>query len=208
MIDTRTKVCLWVVIIGMINFLAYAIGYTIVGGESIHGQIHELISTGQQKFYLSPGLREVSEGSFYYIGIHSISIWFTVGAIILAMLTLARDRISDSLQTAAMRGKTLCSVLAVITAIATSGLTFEFTRQFCERFQAPKMVESFQTPNQRSNSKAKSQLQKSQKVDRDNQANSTNNHQPISSTIFNNQFEADKVLALKSSKYSDFKISL
>ena len=144
MIDTRTKICLWVVIVGMINFLAYAIGYTIVGGESIHGEIQQLISTGQQKYFLSPGLREVSKGAFIYIGIHSISIWFTVGAIILAMLTLARDRISDSLQAAAMRGKTLCSVLAIVTIVTTTGLTVEFLCIFSDQFKYPKMVKEYQ----------------------------------------------------------------
>lgn len=141
--DIRTKICIWIIVIGMANFLAYTIGYTIVGGESVRGQIEKIETAGGEKYryYLDSGT-EVSHAAFVYMGIHSISIWITVGAIMLSMLTLAKDRISDSMHDAMMRGRTLCSVLAVVIGICTAGLAFQFVRQFVDHFEHPEIVDT------------------------------------------------------------------
>ncbi len=136
--DFRTKLCIWIIVVGMVNFLAYTISYSIVGGESVRGQIEKIDSPDgdQFKYYLDSGV-EVSRGEFVYMGIHSISIWITVGAIMLSMLTLAKDRISDSMHEAMMRGRTLCTVLAVVIGICTAGLALQFIRQFADHFKHP-----------------------------------------------------------------------
>jgi hypothetical protein len=134
--DLRTKICIWIIVLGMVNFLAYTIGYTIVGGESVRGKLYEDRVTGEQTYYLDSG-QEVGRDAFVYIGIHSISIWITVAAIMLSMLTLAKDRITDSMQSAAMRGRTLCTVLAVAIGICTAGLTFQFIHTFVDHFRHP-----------------------------------------------------------------------
>lgn len=141
--DIRTKICIWIIVIGMVNFLAYTISYSIVGGESVRGRIEKIeISDGVQfKYYLDSGM-EVPQGEFIYMGIHSISIWITVGAIMLSMLTLAKDRISDSMHDAMMRGRTLCTVLAVVIGICTAGLALLFVRQFVNHFEHPVIVNS------------------------------------------------------------------
>ncbi len=131
----------------MVNFLAYTVGYTIVGGESVRGKLYEDEVTGQRTYFLDSG-QEVGRGAFLYIGIHSISIWITVAAIMLSMLTLAKDRITDSMQSAAMRGRTLCTVLAVLIGICTAGLTFQFIRQFVDHFEHPQKTPSVQTPSE------------------------------------------------------------
>jgi len=129
----------------MLNFLAYTIGYTIVGGEAIRGRIYVNPETSQITYFLDSG-QQVSHGAFLYSGIHSISIWVTVGAIMLAMLTLAKDRISDSLREAMLRGRTLCSVLAVLIGICTAGLTFQFIHEFIHHFQNPQQLTSQSQP--------------------------------------------------------------
>ncbi len=134
--DFRTKICLWVIIIGMANFLAYTVGYTIIGGESVRGKLYEDGQTGERTYFLDSG-REVNRKAFIYIGIHSISIWVSVAAIMLSMLTLAKDRIADSMRSAAMRGRTFCTVLAVLIGICTAGLAFQFTREFINHFEHP-----------------------------------------------------------------------
>ncbi len=134
--DLRTKICIWVIIIGMVNFLAYTIGYTIVGGESVRGKLYEDAQTGKRTYFLDSGAK-VHRDEFIYIGIHSISIWVTVAAIILSMLTLAKDRIADSMRSAAMRGRTFCTMLAVLIGICTAGLTFQFVREFIDHFEHP-----------------------------------------------------------------------
>lgn len=141
MIDLKTKICLWVITLGLLNFLAYAIGYTVTGGESIHGQVRQY-QDGRLEYVLKPDDHKVSRAAFVYIGVHSISIWLGMGAVILATLTLAKDRIADSLQDAAMRGRTLCTVLAVVTALATGGLTFDYLRRFLRSFENPVQVDA------------------------------------------------------------------
>ena len=134
--DFRTKLCLWVIIVGMANFLAYTVGYTIIGGESVRGKLYEDEQTGERTYFLDSGV-EVNRGAFIYIGIHSISIWVSVAAVMLSMLTLAKDRIADSMRSAAMRGRTFCTVLAVLIGICTAGLTFQFIREFIVHFDHP-----------------------------------------------------------------------
>ncbi len=133
--DLRTKICLWIVLLGMVNFLAYTIGYTVVGGESVRGKCYE-DAEGNRRYFLDSG-KEVQRGEFVYIGIHSITIWVTVAAIMLAMLTLAKDRIADSMQSAAMRGRTFCTTMAVLIGICTAGLAFQFVREFIDHFKNP-----------------------------------------------------------------------
>ncbi len=139
--DIRTKICIWVIVIGMVNFLAYTISYSIVGGESVRGKIEKVETPAGDEFryYLDSGM-EVPRGEFVYMGIHSISIWITVGAIMLSMLTLAKDRISDSMHDAMMRGRTLCTVLAVVIGICTAGLALQFVRQFVNHFEHPEIT--------------------------------------------------------------------
>ena len=139
MLDLRTKICIWIIIVGMLNFLSYTIGYTIVGGEAIRGKIYVNPENGKRSYYLDGG-QKVSDGAFIYSGVHSISIWVTVGAIMMAMLTLAKDRISDSLREAMMRGRTFCTVLAVLIGICTAGLTFQFIHEFVDHFQHPQQM--------------------------------------------------------------------
>ncbi|MCD4823219.1 MAG: hypothetical protein K8S55_01315, partial [Phycisphaerae bacterium] len=132
----------WIILIGMVNFLAYTISYTIVGGESVRGKCYEnrekKDDEGNYKrtYYLDSG-KKVHRDQFIYIGIHSISIWVTVAAIMLAMLTLAKDHIADSMRAAAVRGRTFCTVLAVLIGICTAGLTFQFVREFIDHFENP-----------------------------------------------------------------------
>lgn len=125
--DLRTRICIIVILIGMANFLAYTISYAILWGEAVNGRIE--LQNGQVAYLLQSG-KEVTRGQFIYSGIHSITIWPTVMAVLLALLTLAKDRITDSMQSAAMRGRTLCTILAVLIAISMSGLTFLFVSQF------------------------------------------------------------------------------
>ena len=142
--DLRTKICLWVIVIGMANFLAYVVGYSVVGGESVRGKIYEDPATGEHTYYLDSG-QEVGRGTFIYMGIHSIVLWVCVAAIMLAMLTLAKDRIADSMRSAAMRGRTFCTVLAVVIGIFTGGMTFQFIHTFVEHFQHPISLDTAET---------------------------------------------------------------
>lgn len=133
--ELKTKICLLLILIGLGNLFAYTVAYSVVGGESVQGKI-EIDPAGEKHYILDKG-DEVSRSMFIYIGIHSISVWVAIGAIMLSMLTLAKDNIADSLKSAAMRGRTLCTVLAVLIGICMGVQTFRFIDQFAEHFKHP-----------------------------------------------------------------------
>ena len=141
--DFRTKLCLIIILAGLSNFIAYGVGYAIVGGESIHGHIEKDAQTGKCDYYLAGSdskNNDVHRDKFVYIGIHSISIWPTVAAIILSLLTLAKDRIADSMRSSMMKGRSFCSTMAVLVAIGAAGMTFLFISEFADRLRNPVII--------------------------------------------------------------------
>jgi hypothetical protein len=133
--DRRTKICIWVILIGLANFLAYSIAYTFIGGEAVNGSV--VLDHGKYRYYLQSEI-EVSRATFIYSGVHSISIWVTVAAIMLAMLTLAKERIASSMRSTIIRGRTLITVLATVISLATTVITIWFVLQFAHRLQVPR----------------------------------------------------------------------
>lgn len=132
--DRRTKICIWVILIGLANFLAYAVLYLVVEGEAVRGHVE--VVGGQTRYVLQSG-HEVSRCVYLYSGLHSISIWLTVGAVMLAMLTLAKERIASSMRSTIVRGRTLITMLATIITMLVIVLTIVFIRDFCKSFHEP-----------------------------------------------------------------------
>jgi hypothetical protein len=133
--DRRTRICIWIILIGLGNFLAYSIVYMFIGGEAVSGAARD---DGGRRVYCLRGPSQedvpVSRGVYVYSGVHSITIWVTVGAVLLAMLTLARERIVSSMRSAIVRGRTLMTILATVITLTTAVLTIWFTLQFARRF--------------------------------------------------------------------------
>jgi len=132
--DRRTRVCLWVILLGLANFLAYVVLYWFFWGEAVNGHVE---ADGQRFRYFLQSGQEVSRGVFFYSGIHSISIAPTVGAIMLAMLTLAKDRIISSMRRTILRGRTVITVLATIITLIVVVWTVWFILQFSRRLTSP-----------------------------------------------------------------------
>ena len=144
----QTRVCVWVILLGLLNFLLYFIGYWILWGEAVHGHVFSdgtsltyVLYSGreavQQLGQLSPKAQIVSRGAFLYSGVHSISIWLTVGAVLLAMLTLAKERIVSSESRAILRGRTLITVVATLISVAVVLVTVEVTVEFVNALKHP-----------------------------------------------------------------------
>ncbi len=133
--DRRSKICTWIILIGLANFAVYVALYAYFYGEAVHGRVVQ-VPDGGQRYFLQSG-KEVSRAVFIYSGAHSISIWPTVAAIMLAMLTLAKDRIASAVHSTVTRGRTTFTVLAIVIAIITGFMTFVFTHQFVERLRHP-----------------------------------------------------------------------
>ena len=134
--DRRTKVCIWIILIGLGNFLAYSVIYMFIGGEAISGRIVRLEGDRHEYFLKNPSQQDVpvSKGVYIYSGVHSISIWITVGAVMLAMLILAKERVVSSMRSTVVRGRTLITVLATVITMTTAVMTVWFILQFAGRF--------------------------------------------------------------------------
>ena len=129
--DKKTKICIWIILIGLVNFLAYTMLYMFLGGEAVNGWL-EVGADGRWLYYLTDG-RPVSRAEFLYSGVHSISIWPTMGAILLAMLALARDHIVSAMRSSVVRGRTFITVLATIIAFSTGVITIWFILKFIHK---------------------------------------------------------------------------
>jgi hypothetical protein len=137
--DFRTRVCIWVIIAGLINFMVYTVLYVFIGGEAVNGYV---ISSpdGALRYQLQSG-ELVSRFVFIYSGIHSITIWPTVGAILLAMLTLAKERIVSSMRSSIVRGRTMITILATIITLIILVMMLWFILHFAGRLTHPKPQE-------------------------------------------------------------------
>jgi len=133
-LDRRSSICVYVILIGLANFLAYAVGYSIIGSEAIHGQIASI--GGQTQYFLCGQNEPVARWVYIYSAIHSISIWPTFGAVMLAMLTLAKDRIVESMRSDLVRGRMIITLVAVVIGIIAIFYTYMFTRQFVRQMRA------------------------------------------------------------------------
>ena len=136
--DRRTKICIWIILLGLLNFLLFTITYVIIGGEAVFGSVR--IVDGVCRYYLHQDNMEVPRWRFIYSGIHSISVWITVMAVMLAMLTLAKDRIVDSMRSSIIRGRTFITILAMIIVVLTMTITVFFIIKFANRLGNPETV--------------------------------------------------------------------
>ena len=131
--DRRTRICIWMIILGLVNFLAFTMSYVVIGGDAMKGDIRvETTDHGQKVLHYflvgeGRGRRfEVSRGVWIYSAVHSISLWITMGAVMLSMLTLAKDRIVASMRTSIIRGRTFITVLATLVTLISIVFTVWF----------------------------------------------------------------------------------
>ena len=145
--ERRTRICIWVISLGLVNFLVFTLIYAYIGGEAVNGCV-EAQGTKTRYYIVTPSREKhpVSNGVFWYSGIHSISIWPTVGAVMLAMLTMAKDRFVDSMHSSVVRGRTFLTILATIITLIVIICTIWGTLAFATRLMHPTPVMPTTTP--------------------------------------------------------------
>ncbi len=128
----RTKLCVWLIVIGLGNFLAYAIGYAIIGGDAHNGYIRDgnHVVRGHFIHYPAGAEQHVSRGVWIYSYIHSISIWPSIATVLLAMLMLARPHIIATYQRGMFRGSTLVTVISTLIVFVTGLIMINFSVEF------------------------------------------------------------------------------
>ncbi len=133
----RNKLLIWVIGLGLLNFLSYTIIYAIIGGDARNGWIDK----GQcyvRGHFLHHGTEgqatQVSVPIWIYSYVHSISIWPTIGAVLCGMLVLARPHIIATMQEDSLiRGQSFVTASMTLILIVTGASMIYF---FVGFFQA------------------------------------------------------------------------
>lgn len=136
----RNRICIWLIILGLGNFLVYAVVYAIIGGDAPNGYIKNV--DGQFVYYVRGHFvhrqigyeQDVPRWVWLYSYIHSISIWPSIAAVLLAMLTLARPHIMATYQKGIMTGTTLVTVMATVIVLVTSAVMILFIVDFIRSY--------------------------------------------------------------------------
>ncbi|MHC4611729.1 MAG: hypothetical protein ACYS7M_15430 [Planctomycetota bacterium] len=130
----RNRILLWIIILGLANFVSYTVVYWYLQGDAKNGAVVD-----GQYFLRGHFIREragrltddVSRATWIYSYVHSISIWPTVGAVLIAMFILARPHIIATMKTdARMTGSTFVTVCITVVALVTAVSTLYFALSF------------------------------------------------------------------------------
>lgn len=119
-------------VLGLGNFLAYAIGYAVIGGDAHNGSIRDgqYFVRGHFIHYASGAEQTVSRRVWIYSYVHSISIWPSIATVLLAMLVLARPHIIATYQQGIVRGSTLVTVISTLIVFVTGVIMMNFSVEF------------------------------------------------------------------------------
>ncbi len=128
----RVRICVWLMVLGLGNFLLYTIGYAIIGGDAHNGTIEDGKYYVMGHFVHTPGgvKDDVPRWVWYYSYLHSISIWPSIAAVLLAMLTLARPHIMATYKRGIVRGATLVTVMSTLIVFVTMIIMLTFIVHF------------------------------------------------------------------------------
>jgi len=131
---TRNKLCIWIMMVGLGNCLVYTVVYAYIGGDANNGEITEdnrFVVRGHYLHGQDGKATEVSYGTWIYSSLHSISIWPTLAAVLIAMLILARPHIIATMREEYfISGPTLVTVSITIIVFVISLSTLWFILDF------------------------------------------------------------------------------
>ena len=136
---TRNRLCIWLIILGLSNFIVYAVVYAIIGGDAPNGYIRDGLYYVRGHFvHRTIGYeQDVPQWVWVYSYLHSISIWPSIATVLLAMLVLARPHILATYQNGIMKGTTLVTVLATLIVFVTGVIMLSFVVDFAHVFWFP-----------------------------------------------------------------------
>ncbi len=132
---TRNIICLWIIFLGLTNFVGYTVVYGYIGGDAKNGEIIDGKYYVRGHFihiYKSPTGQhtEVSRRVWIYSYLHSISILPTMAAIILCTLILARPHIIATMKEGFVGGQTLITIFATVVILIVGAITTWFVLDF------------------------------------------------------------------------------
>jgi hypothetical protein len=126
-----------VIIIGLTNCLIYTVVYAYIGGDAKNGEITEDGRYTVRGHYLrgqEGRATEVSAAAWVYSYLHSISIWPTQAAVLIAMLVLARPHIIATMkEDGFVSGPTFVTVsiafIVLVVGISTLWFVLDFMNE-------------------------------------------------------------------------------
>jgi hypothetical protein len=127
--------CLWIIVLGLANFIAYTIAYSFLEGDARNGGVEKgrYYLRGHFIHGVSGGEpKQTSPAVWIYSYIHSISIWPTTAALLLSTLILARPHIMATMREGFVSGQTLIAVFGTVIVLITALLTAWFIRDFIQ----------------------------------------------------------------------------
>lgn len=136
----RIQLCVWLIVLGLSNFMVYATVYAFIGGDAPNGYIRVNEGDAQPTYYIRGHFvhrkigyeQDVPKWVWIYSYLHSITIWPSIATVLLAMLVLARPHIIATYQKGVMRGTTLVTVLSTIIVLVTSVIMLSFIVDFAK----------------------------------------------------------------------------
>jgi len=129
---TRNLICIWIIAVGLCNFVAYTIAYSFIGGDAVNGQITDEGYYVRGHFIHGPEgqVARVSRRVWIYSYLHSISIWPTIAAVLLSMLVLARPHIIATMKEGLVSGQTLITIFSTVLVLVVGAMTAWFVMDF------------------------------------------------------------------------------
>ncbi len=133
---TRNRILVGVIFLGLLNFAAYTFFYWYLQGDARNGGIRFAEGGTAPEYVLRghflrarTGLESaaVSRGVWIYSFIHSISIWPTIGAMLVSMFILARPHIIATIKSDALvTGRTVVNTCILLVVLVTLAATVVF----------------------------------------------------------------------------------
>lgn len=153
---TRNRICIWLIFIGLINFLAYTIVYAELGGDARNGGVEvrrnldgtpvlDEQGTPLRVYYIKghfirgpAGERsDVARWTWIYSYLHSISIWPTQGILMICMLILAQPHVIATMREDSwMKGTTFISVAITLVAVVYTAMSIWFFLGFVQEIRS------------------------------------------------------------------------
>lgn len=137
----RNRICMRIIIIGLLNFLLYTIVYAALGGDAHNGDRRKIADAGggERFAYFVRGHfirvpagqeREVNRGLWIYSYLHSMSVFVTSAAMLISMLVLARPHIIATMRGGWFSGRTFVVIFGTVVVLITSAAVFVFAWDF------------------------------------------------------------------------------
>lgn len=137
----RNQICIAVIALGLLNYLAYTLGYAILGGDAHNGYrlvvrgpdgraVVRYVVRGHHVRHPEGLETEVSRGAWVYSYVHSITVPLTSGALIISMLILARPHILATMRDSWISGSTFIVAFGTIVVLSSLAVTVLFLAHF------------------------------------------------------------------------------